>query len=143
VQLNVLNLARSLYTDGRKPKSRIGLGQEDMAKLTGTWQPHLNTSEDDSVTTAEDAALVLALVVIVILSGTLVTFLLLEFLDVLPVRVGSILLATLFIFCGVVGRAILSRALSMPPSYQGNAPVIRNIGRRHRRRSTSIHPVRA
>ncbi len=114
-----------------------------MAKTETTWQPDVETPEDDTVTTAEDAALVLSLVVIVVLSGTLVTFLLLEFLDVLPARVGSVLLATLFIFCGVVGRAILSRALSMPLDYQGDAPVIRNLGRRRRSRPSPIRPIRA
>jgi hypothetical protein len=108
-----------------------------MAKSASTWRRATAMSEDEHATTAEDAALVLSLVVIVVLSGTLVTFLLLEFLDVLPARVGSILLATLFIFCGVVGRAIFSRARSVPHDYKSEAPVMRNVGRRRRRPSAT------
>lgn len=113
-----------------------------MAK-SNTWSRKPAIADDEHATTAEDAALVLSLVIIVVLSGTLVTFLLLEFLDVLPARIGSILLATLFIFCGVVGRALLSRALSYPHDYKGEAPVMRNLGRSRRSRGSSVPPIRA
>lgn len=116
-----------------------------MIKLASSWQHQqlVENDDDEYVTTAEDAALVLSLVVIVVLSGTLVSFLILEFLDILPAQVSSVLLATLFIFCGVVGRAILARALALPDHYKGDAPVMRNLRRARRRRPRSVPPVRA
>ena len=115
-----------------------------MVKSASTWQhQQLIQPDEELVTTGEDAASVLSLVLIVVLSGTLFSFLLLEFLDVLPARVSSVLLATLFIFCAVVGRAILARALAMPGHYKGNAPVMRNLRRKRRHRPRSVPPVRA
>jgi hypothetical protein len=115
-----------------------------MAKTASSWRHHhLIQADEEYVTTGEDAALVLSLVIIIVLAGTLVSFLILEFLDVLPARVGSVFLATLFIFCGVVGRAILARALALPDHYKGDAPVMRNLRRTRRQRPRSVPPIRA
>jgi putative copper export protein len=106
-----------------------------MADLARPWQqaaPESQTDDDEYRTTAEDAALVLSLVIVCVLSGTLITFVLLEFFEILPTRVGTVFLATLLIFCVVVGRALLHRVLSIPPEYHSEAAVLRRLSRGRR-----------
>ena len=125
---------------------------DDPYRLSGSvesWQQDIARARNDArsvdahASTAEDAAMVLSLVLIVVLAATLITFLAVEFLDVLPTRVGSVMLASLFIFCGVVGRAIISRALALPSTHVGEAPVMRNLRHSRRHRPSAVPPIRA
>ena len=94
-----------------------------MPSIERTWR---RQTPDDHRTKAEDAGYVLALVVIAVLGMTLVTILLLRFLEVLPVGIDLIVFMSIVAFGAVVGRAILSRTLSLPPVYRGRVPSVRN-----------------
>ena len=78
---------------------------------------------------AEEAALLLSLVIVGVLGMTLLTLLLLEFLEILPGGLDTIAFLSLVVFTVVVGRALVSRAFSTPSSYRGHTPILRHLGR--------------
>ena len=78
-------------------------------------------------TEAEDIALALALVITAILGLTMLSLVVLEFLEILPGGLERIAFLSLVVFAAVVGRALVSRALSTPVVYRGHTPVVRQI----------------
>jgi hypothetical protein len=97
-----------------------------MAKFRRTWR---REKRYDYRTLVEDAGLVLALVIIAVLGMTLVTVLLLAFYQVLPGGFASIFILSLIALCAVIGRALMSRSLAVPPVYRSSAPNVRYKGR--------------
>ena len=78
--------------------------------------PHI-PALDENQTQGEDVALALAFVIVLVLGLTLMALLMLEFFDLLPGGLGTVAFFSLGIFSVMVGRAILSRALSTPTLY--------------------------
>ena len=66
---------------------------------------------------AEEAALALAGIIVLILTLVMGAVLLLEFFDLLPAGVELVALLSLAVFAVVLIRAILNRALSTPSVY--------------------------
>jgi hypothetical protein len=92
-------------------------------------RPAKSSSGVDSGAT-EDAAMVLAVVVAVVFGAALITLILLEFIQNLPGRFGTILVISLVAFGAVVMKAALSRILSTPKMYRSRPPVLRPRRRR-------------
>jgi len=74
-------------------------------------------------------ALLLSLVIVVVLSLTLTTLLVLQFLEVLPGGLSVIMTLSLLACLVVLGKALFERALSIPSIYRGSTPVVRYHGR--------------
>ena len=79
--------------------------------------------------------MVLAIVMAVVFAGALVTLVLLEFLENIPGRFGTILVISLVAFGAVIMKAAFSRLLSTPRMLRARPPVLR--ARRRRRRAAA------
>ena len=93
-----------------------------MARFKRTWR---RPKRYDYQTLVEDAGLVLALVIIAVLGMTLATVLLLSFYQVLPGGFATIFVLSVIAVCAVLGRALMSRSLAVPPVYRSSVPSVR------------------
>lgn len=88
-------------------------------------KPGYGSSRSRGGIEAEDIALALALVITAILGLTMLSLVVLEFLEILPGGFERIAFLSLVVFCAVIGRALMARVLSTPSVYRGHTPVIR------------------
>ena len=80
---------------------------------------------DDHRTNAEETALLLSLVIVVILGLTLATLVIAEFMAALPGGIGIVLFVSLVVATLAVGQALFERLLSTPTLIRGLTPVVR------------------
>lgn len=89
----------------------------------GTLRRHL--SRDSYHPQGEDTLLVLLLIIVGVLSMTVGTLILFEFLKALPPLVRTVVVLSLMVSTAVIVYAIRYRALSLPSVYRGGAPRVR------------------
>jgi hypothetical protein len=80
---------------------------------------------DDHRTFFEEIALMLSFVVVVVSGMTLVTLVVMEFMQVLPIGLSFIFGVSLTVFGIAIGMAVMERALALPSMYRGLTPVVR------------------
>lgn len=86
------------------------------------------TNVDSNQTTAEEAALALAFLIVIILALVMGAVLMLEFFDLLPAGFELVAVLSLGVFLVMVVRAMLARALSTPSLYGRQLSSRRVIG---------------
>jgi hypothetical protein len=96
---------------------------EQMALLERTTR---RARADDHRTYGEEVALMLSLVIVSVLGLTLVSLLVVQFLDILPSGVSVTVMLSLLVFGIVVGRAMFERILAVPTIYRGLTPIVRH-----------------
>jgi hypothetical protein len=85
---------------------------------------------DHHRTYGEEVALLLSLVIVIVLGMALSTLLILEFLNVLPSGMSSVMILSLLVFIAVIGNAVFERAVALPSVYRSVIPVFRSGGSR-------------
>jgi hypothetical protein len=84
---------------------------------------------DDHRTFAEEAAMILSLLVASVLGLTVGTLLVVEVLQILPGGLSIIVGTSLLVFAAACAKAVFDRAVAVPSVSRGLTPVVRHHGR--------------
>lgn len=88
-----------------------------------------NPKPGESISSGEDAVMVLGLIVIGGFALAIAALLLLELLMALPTAMSFVVFVSIVVAVIMLGRAVAEKAASLPEGQRGPVPILRNLVR--------------